>query len=523
MATEGDLESSSNRRPAASSVLLCRPSNSSSRIKKNLYDKTLMHYRIPFTMSKACWKPTIALVLVFFALLGTTARSGEDVPLNVRIQIDPANRIGHIPEDFIGFGYETSAVAQPGFFNRNNTRMIKLYGNLSQHGMIRIGGNVSDHTRYIADGISAANTEKEVSVINRANLNDLGDFIRATGWRVMWGLNLGTGTKAEAVEEAVAVDQALGANLHSFEVGNEVDLLPKYSSNYAAYHRAFAEYKAAIRSQLPRAVFSGPDAAGNLEFIKDFAADEAADLKLVTQHYYRSGAHKPEANMDYLLAHDEAFNTRLNVLQELCGHSRLKYRINEVNSFYGGGKQGVSDTFGSALWCLDFMLNLAAHGCNGINLQTDLNQLGFISFYSPIVHDDAGECTARPEYYGMLAFALATHGDLLKTSFDADGINIAAYCSQDKQGTDYLTVINKEETRDISINCSAPAGTMAVAAHRLCGPTLGATKEVTFSGAAVAEDGTWSPLPPEIVSISAGEVLCKVPHASAIVLKFRRD
>ena len=82
----------------------------------------------------------------------------------------------------------------------------------------------------------------------------------------MWGLNLGTGTKEEAAEEAMAVDQALGPNLHSFEVGNEVDLLPKYSKDYVAYHRAFADYKAAIRSRLPNAVFSGPDSAGNLEF-----------------------------------------------------------------------------------------------------------------------------------------------------------------------------------------------------------------------------------------------------------------
>jgi len=34
-------------------------------------------------------------------------------------------------------------------------------------------------------------------------------------------------------------------------------------------------------------------------------------------------------------------------------HAPLEYRINEVNSFSGGGKEGISDTFGSALWCLD--------------------------------------------------------------------------------------------------------------------------------------------------------------------------
>jgi hypothetical protein len=270
-------------------------------------------------------------------------------------------------------------------------------------------------------------------------------------------------------------------------------------------------------------MFSGPDSAGNLEFIKNFVADEAADMKLVTHHYYRTGARKPEATIEFLLARDKAFDTRLDVLQELCGRSRLEYRINEVNSFYGGGKQGVSDTFGSTLWCLDYMLNLAAHGCNGVNLQTDVNQLGFISHYSPIVHNDAGVCTARPEYYGMLAFAMVAQGELLRTNVDVDQINVVAYCSKDNRGTYYVTVINKESTVDLSISCSEPGGTTAVEAYRLCGPSLGATKEITFAGSAVAEDGTWSPHPPETVSTISGEVRCQVPHASAIVLRFRRD
>jgi hypothetical protein len=484
---------------------------------------SIKHGRIHSTLSHASWNCSVALAVVFFALLGSPARSAEEVPRNVRIQINPANRIASISEDFIGFGYETSAVAQARFFNRNNARMIKLYGNLSQHGLIRIGGNVSDHTQYIAGGVPAAKTDKLVSVINGANLADLGDFARATGWRVMWGLNLGTGTAAQAVEEAVAVDRALGANLHSFEVGNEVDLLPKYSNNYAAYRRAFAEYKAAIRSQLPRAMFSGPDAAGNFKFIKNFVAEQAADMELVTQHYYRGDANKPDATMNHLLARDKAFETQLSALRDLCDRNRLEYRINEVNSFYNGGKPGVSDAFGSALWCLDLMLELAAHGCDGVNLQTDLNRLGFISYYSPIVHDAAGVCTARPEYYGMLAFAMVAHGEMLGTSFDAGNLNVAAYASQDTQGTYFLTVINKESKHDISITCAAPAGTTVVEAFRLSAPALGATTNVTFAGSAVADDGTWSPLPPETVPTTAGDARCNVPHASAIVLKFRRD
>src|SRR5579859_4593165 len=129
----------------------------------------------------------------------------------VRIQVEPNTILHRVSTNFIGFGYETSAVAQSSFFSGANLTMIRLYKNLSPHGLIRIGGIISDHTRYIPDGASAARTQTEVTVINEQNLIDLGDFARATGWKVMWGLNLGTGSRTEAVQEALAVKAALGS------------------------------------------------------------------------------------------------------------------------------------------------------------------------------------------------------------------------------------------------------------------------------------------------------------------------
>jgi hypothetical protein len=124
----------------------------------------------------------------------------------------------------------------------------------------------------------------------------------------------------------------------------------------------------------------------------------------------------------------------------------------------------------------------------------------------------------------MLAFAMVAHGDMVATSsIDAGNLNVAAYATRDAQGTCFLTVINKEPKRDISINCSAPGGTTVVEAYRLSAPDLGATSNVTFAGSAVAADGTWLPLPAEPVPTTVGDAHCTVPHASAIVLKFRRD
>lgn len=464
---------------------------------------------------------TIAAIIAF--LLLAPAHASEPESHAVTIQIDPSKSSGRISDEFIGFGYETSAVAQPGFFSAKNSRMIRLYQNLSPHGLIRIGGNVSDHTRFIPDGTPAAKTERDVTIINQANLADLGDFARATGWHVMWGLNLGTGTKEEAAIEAVAVDRALRESLQSFEIGNEVDLMHRYAKNFDAYHADYLAYKAAIRAKLPHAVFSGPDVAGNFSWVEKFVAAESSDMALVTLHYYRGGARDPKSTIQRLLDRDTAFDSRLDHLQTLSSANHLNYRINEVNSFSGGGKEGVSDTFGSALWCLDYLFDLASHGCAGANLETDVNQLGFISFYSPIVHDATGACSAGPEYYGLLAFAMAGHGKLLECHVEPDQINLTAYTTKDAQGTIYLTVINKDLTHDAKVQFRLPSGCEAAEVYRLSAPSVDAKTGVTFGGSTVADDGSWVPAAPEAVSASHGIANVFLPRASASVLRMRPE
>ncbi len=314
----------------------------------------------------------------------------------VKIQVDPTTIGSRISEDFIGFGYETSAVAQSNYFTAKNVTLVRLYRNLSSHGLIRIGGIISDHTKYVPEGLPAAHAQTDVTLINRTNLAELGGFARAVGWRVMWGLNLGTGSREEAVAEAAAVDAELGTNLQSFEIGNEVEALKRFAHNYETYHAAYLDYKMGIRAVLSNAPFSGPDSIGNLAWITNFVATESRDIKLLTQHYYRGDAKDPKTTLARLLQRDDAWDKRLEKVRELSRENGVVFRINEVNSFSSGGKTGVSDTFGSALWCLDYMFTLAAYGCEGVNLETDINQLGFISHYSPIVHDETGQLQRPP-------------------------------------------------------------------------------------------------------------------------------
>jgi hypothetical protein len=373
--------------------------------------------------------------------------------------------------------------------------------------------------KYVPDGLPVAHTQTEVTVINRANLADLGGFARAVGWRVMWGLNLGTGSREEAVQEAVAVDTELGPSLQSFEIGNEVEALQRFAHNYEAYHAAYLDYKTGIRAVLPNAVFSGPDSIGNLSWITNFAATESRDIKLLTQHYYRGDAKDPKSTLEKLLQHDAGWDKRLEKLREICREQGIAFRINEINSFSSGGKPGVSDTFGSALWCLDYMFTLATYGCEGINLETDINQLGFISHYSPIVHDQAGHCSVRPEYYAMLAFALAGHGELLRLSLDKTDINVSAYAARTEDGMFWLTIVNKDFSRDAVVEIKFPGQYSRAAAFRLSAPSMESTEHTTLAGAEVSSDGSWSPKPPESVVVNGGVTSLRLPHASAILLK----
>jgi hypothetical protein len=450
--------------------------------------------------------------------LGGFAR-GEVAPVRVSIRVDPSEVIENIPEDFLGFGYEASAVARSGYFSPQNKTLVQLYCTLTTHGLVRIGGNVSDHTQYVADGVAAARPQTQTTVINRQSLLDLGGFLRATGWKAIWGLNLGTGTSQEAVEEALAVSAALGDRLECFQIGNEVDQLPRFHGDYDAYHAAFLEYKAAIRAALPSAAFSGPDVASHADWAVKFATAEAADLRYVTIHYYRTGAQNPNATAKVLLQSDGSLDTKLRAIRQASRSSSVDYRIVETNSFYGGGKPGVSDRFGSALWCLDYLFHLASEECRGVNLETDINHLGWVSHYSPIFRDDRGNLVARPSYYAMLAFSLAGKGKFIQSRVENAQVNLTAYSTMDPHGVLWVTVINKDLLQSAEAEIALPPGYVGANLFRLSAPAVDSPDHVTLAGTQVSSDGTWTAGPLEEISVGKSLAELRVPAASAALLR----
>lgn len=466
------------------------------------------------------------LVTVFTLFFVCGQLHAQKAPVRqVKMDLDPNMVTDRISPNFLGFGYETSAVAQTNYFSGHNRTLIQLYRTLGSNGLIRIGGNISDHTRYEPEAMSVVNPETSVTIINRRDLEDLAAFARATGWKVMWGLNLGTGSKEAAAREAAAVAQILGGRLQSLQIGNEVDLRGRYELQYHDFDSYYSNYladKASIVAALPSADFSGPDVAVNLPWLRIFAQKEAKKVKLLTHHYYRTGADSPGATIENLLKTDERWKTRLQQLQTISRESGVAFRINEINSFSGGGKTGVSDTFASALWCLDYMFQAATFGCEGVNMETDINQHAWISHYSPIVHDNEWNCEARPEYYGMLAFALAGRGELLRTELDKEGeINLSAYATREDDKI-WVVVVNKDFTSDAELTLTLPEGYSGPETFRLEAPSVTSTDGVTLAGAKVSPDGRWTAGSPEKIPITGRSARFSVPHTSALLLRLHR-
>jgi hypothetical protein len=424
----------------------------------------------------------------------------------------------HVPANFMGLGYEMSSVAPLGLLSATNHRYVELVHGLGAKGVLRVGGIVADYTRYEPNGIIVV--ERQNTVITRASLEQFGAFLHKIGWTAIWCVNFAQGSIADAVDEARAVSSVLGSRLLALEIGNEVENYkrgekpfrkPPYE--YQTYRAEYNEWHAAILKAVPGLSFAAPDTASNVEWVEKMAKDQKGDVQLLTTHYYRNGQTRGSA--EQLLRPDPGLKDTLVRLRAASLQSGISWRMCETNSFSGGGRPGVSDTFIGALWTLDFMLLLAEYGCAGVNIETGVNQLGFVSSYSPIQDDGKGLNTAGVPYYGMLAFttALADNSEVLPVDIDTQGVNLTTYALGAGGKPRSVVIVNRDSSQDAHLSF-AELGMGGVSALRLLAPSPDSTTGVTFGGASVNSEGGWTAKKEEHIH----DGVVSVPRMSAVVL-----
>jgi hypothetical protein len=447
------------------------------------------------------------------------APSAARAASTVSIRLNPQRVLRTLPADYMGLGFEASSVAMPGLLSAANHAYVQLVRNLGQKGVIRIGGNVSDFSLYDANG--ASKSLPKDTVLTAQDLHRLRGFLDTIGWKLIWGLNLGGDHLDNAVEEARAVTAIMGDRLIALEVGNEPDLFGRAghrpaSYDYAAWLADYRRYKTAIRAVLPHAPFAGPDLAGSTEWMEMLAHDEGGDIALLTAHHYITGQANPAATLETMLAEEKKYLPTLARFQAAAESIHVPYRLCETASFSGGGRAGVSDTFAAALWALDYLFVLASHSCSGVNMETGVNHLGWISKYTPISDDLAGHHGAAPEYYGLLAFAQAAKGEQIALTCETGGINLTAYATRQDNET-IVTVINKDMSRDAMVEVVGAAPKHAQT-MRLAAPSLTTSSGITLGGAPVRGDGTWTGAQSDPVKLANGKVLLTVPAGSAALV-----
>jgi hypothetical protein len=468
---------------------------------------------------------------VFLARMMSAAASGSAArwmdaqtalaraPGHVLIEVDQGEVMHAVPPDFTGLGYETASLGVPGLLSATNERYVELVRGLGASGILRIGGNTSDDTLFEPDGV--AKSSPKGTVVNANSLKELRSFLDAVEWKTIWGLNLGSGTMEQAVEEAAAVNSIVGPRLHSFEIGNEPDLYRgrrPLGWNYDTFLQQQKRFKAAIQAKMPNAHFSGPDAAGSTDWVERFAHDEGSSTVLLTEHYYIGDGRSSASTISRMLEPDEKLTAMLKRLQGISTASHIPYRICETNSFYNGGRAGVSDTLGAALWTLDYMFTLCSAGAAGVNIETGVNQYGVVSPYSPIAGDAPGTNVAKASYYGMLAFGQASRGQQVVVQTDSGGINVTAYAVSQSQRKLVVTVINKDLNRDVTVTVRSRIPVRHATAQRLEAPSPESKEELTFGGVAVGEDGRWQQNGAETMKIMNGSAEVRMKAASAALL-----
>jgi hypothetical protein len=412
---------------------------------------------------------------------------GQSSPVTGTLVVNGNNAIGYLGQRFAGLSFEKDRLPVPGYFSTASTQLVNIFKQLGSAnglntGVIRIGGDSADKLVYVG-----SNTPGTGQFGNQAIL-DLAAFLKATGWQCLYTINLagdcnGSQNITLAAQEAAYVAGILGGSLYGFCLGNEPDEWSKPGAYWASYYGGnwsvsqylalWNTYRSAILAPggAPAVPIMGPDAAGYWpDLMRDFGSAGNGNLQQLTVHYYRdSGQNASVDTAAYLVSADTrltgsalpgAMIAARNATPS--GSTPIPFRLSECDSFYEDCVNvGVADGYGSALWCIDFLFNLAIGGACGANFHTPGGTK--TGSYTPIVVNvpsggaGASVTSVHPEFYGIMFFSLLQWGSLLETTLSIEGApNVTAYAVNGNRGTMYIVIVNKTTTA-YTLNMTVPS------------------------------------------------------------------
>lgn len=500
----------------------------------------------------AAAKKTLASLFAMLALAACGGGSGSGatsiavplpaptgIPVTLTIGSQVAGAASLTPATS-GLSFEKNQLSK-GLFSAGSIPLIALFKQLGPS-VLRIGGSSVNTTTWDDSG-DANGRGMTVGYISPTDVDRLADFLNATGWKVIYGINFATASTAQMSSEAAYVKTKLGDRLAGFELGNEPDL---YASNGLrpsgyTFNQFITEWNAdaaSIRSVVPAPAFAGPASSYNYkQYTIPFTQGVGAGAQLVTQHYYINSSCPDNAtgyapSISGMLATDPNLPNELQALvaTSVSNHVSGGVRMAEANSYYScatasahlSGAPGVSNAFASALWAMDFLMTNARYGISGVNFHS-----GGSAYYSPIQTNAAAVASVQPEYYGLWLFGQTVDtpsGTLMEAPISMNNqpsLPIKAYDVLARDGSHRVLILN-ESSSDINVSVQqlpANATTAALSLLRATGGLADTTAgDVSVNGSHLRADGTWDSFPtPTAQAVAKGSTIIHVPAASALL------
>ena len=508
-------------------------------------------------ISRRRFLATAAFSAVAARLSAQAAQTWIPVTLSV-----PSEATGpRIPEDFVGLSYEIQQLTDPAFFAAQNLGLIRAFQEISPHGVLRLGGNTgefawwkpSPDTPEPAHPITrevAGEPKAQYYPVTAEAVRHLAEFLEATGWTCIYGLNMGTNTPERTADEAGFAAKTLGARLQYFQIGNEPDLFDRHlrdAQTWSAqtYLGEWLSLARAVQARVSSARFGIPDVAANVSWLGQIAGSwgeihDPPRIAVLSHHHYFGGpATNPDVNIPNLLAPATMVKVQHAADEATSAAAKmgLRVRMTEGNTCYRGGKPGVSDVFAAALWAADYSLMLASNNYTGINLHGGTGMSvasglgGFLPgdgmlkeqgltpeqiaahphpFYTPIASFGT-EYVLQPVAYGLKFAGLLAGGTILDGGFtqklQAAGINASAYAARFENGTTAVLILNKDAQNYLSLRLDFGSGRADwVGTKLLLAPGL---------------ESRLAPVAPSPITIRLqdGKFQAHVPRASGMLLR----
>jgi hypothetical protein len=409
-----------------------------------------------------------------------------------------------VPEDFLGLSFEAGSLAQIASYSSKGN-LVGLLRSLGV-GVLRFGGVTADEDVAWSDA-QTPRPSWASGVLEAGNLSQLASLTAQSGWHVLLTLGLAHFEPQAAAREAAAAKAALGGSLEAIELGNEPDSYARHGFRAlpwtpVQYQEQIDSYRAAIEALAPGIPLAGPDSSGSSAY-EQWGLSEAIYQRpaLLTGHHYPLGCKNvPAPTIERLLSPPirKLEETSLHRYTFIAQETEVPFRMDETNTVSCGGVAGISDTFASTLWAVNYLAKAMSMGVAGINLEGNPNRCeGYTPVCAPTAEDlVTGELHAQPEWYALLlARELIGERPLRTIVRPVERPNVEANAFLAADGTLKFEIVNDDAAggRPVAVHLHVGNAYHGASVMSLTAPSSQALTGVRLGGREVAPDGTWTP------------------------------